>query len=50
MLVHHTDQLESEISEPYPDLETRTESVIAPQMDPIAEEGEEGSHLAEEVK
>lgn len=30
-------------------MELRTESV-APQMDPIAEEGEEGSHIDDEVR
>lgn len=42
VLVRHVDQVEQEISEPYPEVELRTESV-APQMDPIAEEAEEGS-------
>lgn len=48
VLVHHTDQIEQDINEPYPEVELRTESV-APQMDPIAEEGEEGSHVDDEV-
>lgn len=48
VLVHHVDQIEQDINEPYPEMELRTESV-APQMDPIAEEGEEGSHIDEEV-
>ena len=49
MLVRHVDQIEQDINEPYPEVELRTESV-APQMDPIAEEGEEGSHMEEEVR
>lgn len=48
VLVRHVDQIEQGIIEPYPEVELRTESV-APQMDPIAEEGEEGSHIDEEV-
>lgn len=48
VLVHHVDQIESDVNEPYPEAELRTESV-APQMDPIAEEGEDGSHNDEEV-
>ncbi|XP_067946384.1 uncharacterized protein [Watersipora subatra] len=47
VLVHHVDQVEQDVNEPFPDKELRTESV-APQMDPIAEEGEEGSHMEEE--
>ena len=49
VLVHHVDQIEQDINEPYPEMELRTESV-APQMDPIAEEGEEGSHIDDEVR
>ncbi|KAF6026848.1 hypothetical protein EB796_014832 [Bugula neritina] len=47
VLVHYVDQIEKGIHEPFAEMELRTESV-APQMDPIVEEVEEGSNGAEE--
>lgn len=48
MLVRHTDQIEQDITEPFPEVELRTESV-APQMDPIEEEAEDDGHADDEV-
>lgn len=48
VLVRHVDQIEQDITEPFPEVELRTESV-APQMDPIVEEAEDDGHADEEV-